>query len=183
MNRILQILITIAVSTTVYGQNVSVKTEKTEYKIEETITLVYEVKAKVDSVSKLTVGNFKIINGPRTSQSVSTINGQTTLTYNLTYEIKANASGTIEIISPTFYSDNQESIAEKLNLTISGNKLSDKEIEELNFNEFKDNSFKPNGTLRYVLSETFGFVEEFNDFQWTFKRKLTKREIGKFRKK
>lgn len=172
----------IAISTTTYGQNVTIKTAKNEYKIDETITLIYEIKAKVDSVGKLKGENFEIINNPKKSQSVSVIDGQTSLTYNLTYKIKAVTPGTIEIISPIFYANNQEFVAKKLSLTISGDKLSDREIEENNFNEFKDNSNRPpNGTLRYVLSDTFGYVEEFNNFKWTFKRRLTKKEIKRLR--
>jgi len=182
MNRIFQLLITFVASTNVYGQSVSVETEKAGYKIEEIITIVFVVKSKVDSVSKLTLGNYKIINGPIKSQSVSTINGETTLIYNLTYEIKANNPGTIEIISPTFYVENQELKAEILNLTISANKLTEKEIDQIKFDEFFDKSIKPIGTISFVLSDSFGYIEEFNNNQWTFKRRLTKKEIRKLRK-
>jgi len=183
MNRIFHLLIALVSSITIYGQNVSIKTEKAEYKIEETIILVFEVKAKVDSVSKLAVGNYRIINGPSKSQSVSTINEETTFIYNLIYEIKANSTGTIEIISPTFYIENQELKAEILNLTISGNKLTEKEIDEIKFNEFINESIKPSGTIRYVLSDSYGYIEKFNNIEWTFERRLKKKEIRKLRKK
>ncbi len=183
MRKTLQTLILIFGSTITYGQIILAKTEKNEYKIDETITLVYEAKAKVDSVDIFSGTNFIIISGPLKSNSSSTINGKTTYIYTLTYEIKALTTETIEIISPTFYIDNQKHKAEKLILTISGKKLTDKEIDEIEFNKFKDESIKPNGTLRFVLSDKYGYTEEFKDFQWTFKRRLTKKELAKLRKK
>ena len=69
-----------------------------------------------------------------------------------------------------------------LSLTISEIALTEKEIEEINFNDFKDDSIKPDGTIRLVLSDKFGYVEEFNAFQWKFKRRLSKKEIKKLRK-
>jgi len=183
MNRIFHLLIAFVASTTVSGQNVSVKTDKADYKMEETIDLVFEVHAKVDSVGKLAVGNYRIINGPRKSQSFSTINGETTLIYILTFEIKANYPGTIEIISPTFYIENQELKAEILNLTISGNKLTEKEIDEIKFNEFINESIKPSGTIRYVLSDSYGYIEKFNNIEWTFERRLKKKKLENLEKK
>lgn len=177
------ILSTIIASTITYGQNVTVKTEKKIYKIDETIALVFEVNAKVDSSDRLKGTNFKILNGPSTSQSESTLNGQSNISYSLKYEIKAENSGQLEIISPTFFIGNKKYKADDLFLTISGTKLTDKEIEEFNFNEFKENSIKPNGTVRFILSGDFGYIEEFKDFQWIFKRRLTKKEISKLNKK
>ena len=161
MNKTILILLTIIASTITNGQNVIVKTEKYDYKIDETIKLVFEVNAKVDSTSQIKGANFKVINGPRKNQSTSIVNGQTTLLYSLTYEIQA----------------------ENLLFTISGTKLTNKEIEEINFNKFKDKPIKPDGTIRIVLSDNFGYIEEFKGFEWKFKRKLTKKEIAKLRKK
>ncbi len=183
MNKTILILLTIIASTITNGQNVIVKTEKYDYKIDETIKLVFEVNAKVDSTSQIKGANFKVINGPRKNQSTSIVNGQTTLLYSLTYEIQAENPGKLEIITPTFYIDNKEHKAENLLLTISGTKLTNKEIEEINFNKFKDKPIKPDGTIRIVLSDNFGYIEEFKGFEWKFKRKLTKKEIAKLRKK
>ena len=183
MNKTILILLTIIASTITNGQNVIVKTEKYDYKIDETIKLVFEVNAKVDSTSQIKGTNFKVINGPRKNQSTSTVNGQTTLLYSLTYEIQAENPGKLEIITPTFYIDNKEHKAENLLLTISGTKLTNKEIEEINFNKFKDKSIKPDGTIRIVLSDNFGYIEEFKSFEWKFKRRLTKKEIAKLKKK
>jgi hypothetical protein len=180
--KILLILSTIIVYTVSYGQHVSVKTEKKNYKIDETITLIFEVNSNVDSSGLIKGTNFKILKGPRKNQSVSTINGQTNISYSLTYEIQAEKPGKLEIISPTFYIDNKEYKANDILLSISGIKLTDKEIDEINFNEFKDNSIRPNGTLRFIITSEFGYIEEFKDFQWKFKRRLTKKEIAKLSK-
>jgi len=183
MKKTILILLTILASTITNGQNVIVKTEKNDYKIDETIKLVFEVNAKVDSTAQIKGTNFKVINVPRKNKSTSTVNGQTTLSYSLTYEIQAVNPGKLEIISPTFYIDNKEHKAENLLLTISGTKLTDKEIEEINFNKFKEKSIKPDGTIRIVISDNFGYIEEFKSFEWKFKRRLSKKEIAKLRKK
>lgn len=173
----------ILVSTLFYGQEVVVKTEKSEYKIDETITLVYEVKAKVDSESKLNGKNFTLIDGPKNRQYTTTRGGETTITFTATYRIKAISPGTIEVISPIFYFDNQQKKASNLVLTISDKKLTDQEIDEINFNEFKENSAKQKDALRFVLSDRFGYIEKFNGSQWEFKRRLSQEEVENLNKK
>ena len=93
MKKIVLAIFTIIASTISYGQNVTVRTEKKDYKIFEIITLVYEVNSKVDSTDHIKGKNFKILNAPTNYRTVSTINGETTLTYTLTYKIKAQKLG------------------------------------------------------------------------------------------
>ncbi len=145
--------------------------------------MVFEIKAKVDSVGPFLESNFRILNQPRNSSHSSTVNGESTYSYSITYELRAMAPGNLEIISPVFYLENQEQKIGKLTLTISGKKLNAQEIDELNFRVFLDSAFKPNGTLRYVISGNFGFIEEYYASQWIFKRRLTKREIKKIGKR
>lgn len=76
-----------------------------------------------------------------------------------------------------FYIENKEYRAENILLTISGTTLTEKEIEELRFKEFMDKSVKPDGTIRFVVSNNFGYVEEFRGVEWIFLRRLTKKEI------
>jgi hypothetical protein len=166
-----------------YGQELLVKTEKTTYKIDETITVVFEINAKVDSVGQFFENNFRILNKPSQSSQSSTVNGETSYFFSVTYELKAIVPGKIEIISPIFYLENREQKTEKLMLTISGSKLNQQEIEDINFKVFVDSAIKPNGTLRYVIAGNFGYVEEYNEAQWIYKRRLSKREVKRMGKR
>lgn len=166
-----------------YGQEVLVKTEKSVYKIDEPITLVYEVKAKVDSQGMLNGTNFTLIDGPKNKQSTSTRGDVTSITFTATYRIKANSPGTIEVISPLFNFDNLQKKAPNLVLKISDSKLTDQEIDEINFKEFQNNSSKQKDALRFVVSDRFGYIEQFNGSQWEFKRRLSKEEVENLNKK
>jgi len=175
-------ILSIIASAAGYGQNVKVRTEKMDYKFFETITVVYEVNSMVDSIEHIKGKNFKILETPTNYRTVSTINGNTTLTYTLNYKIKATKIGKLEIVSPAFYIGGKAYEAEILSLNISDMNLTDKEIEEINFNDFKDDSVKPEGTIRIVLSDEFGYVEEFKTLKWNYKRRLSKKEIKKIKK-
>ncbi len=183
MKKTVKTILLLLISVITYGQEITVKTDKPEYKIDEIIYLEYEIKAQVDSVDILSEANFKIIHAPGTSTSTSTINDKTTYRYTLKYELKALYPGTIEIISPTFYFENHRKKAEKIILKITGDRLTEKEIDEIEFNTFKEKSIYPNGTLRFIVSGKFGYIEEFNNFQWIFIRRLTPKEIAKLKKK
>jgi hypothetical protein len=63
-----------------FGQNVDVTLDRRDYKIEEIITVVYEIKDIVDSESELSGANFTIISGPYKSNSISSVNGETEYT-------------------------------------------------------------------------------------------------------
>ena len=164
-------------ATAIYAQDVTLKTEKKEYKIDETITLVFEIKAKVDSEGSLSGTNFTVIDGPKKRQSTATKDGKTIMTYTSTYRIKANSPGLMSLVSPTFYLNGQEKNAGNFTLKVKDDKLTEVEKDEINFNEFKENATKHNGALRYVVSDNFGFIEQFNGSQWEFKRRLSKEEL------
>ena len=63
-------------STAIYAQDVTLKTEKKEYKIDENITLVFEVKATVDSETTLNGTNFTLIDGPKKRLATTTKDGK-----------------------------------------------------------------------------------------------------------
>lgn len=170
-------------STAFYAQEVSIKTEKKEYKIDEIITLIYEVKAKVDSQTALNGTNFTLVDGPKNRQSTTNKGTETTITFTSTYRVKANAPGTVEVFSPTFNFNNLQKKAENLVVKVSDKKLTEIEKDEINFNEFKDNSAKLKGTMRFVLSDNFGYIEKFNGSQWEFHRRLSKDEVDNLAKK
>ncbi len=183
MKSLMSAALILLVSTLFYGQDVILKTEKKHYKIDETITLVFEIKAKVDSESTLNGANFTLIDGPKKRQSTTTKDGQTSTTFTATYRIKANSPGIVTVISPTFHFNNQEKGAGKFTFKVIDNRLSDIEKDEINFNEFKEKSAKLNGAVRFVLSDNYGFIEKFNGAQWEFKRRLSKEEVESLSKK
>ena len=165
------------ISTTFYGQDVSLKAEKKNYKIDETIILIFEIKAKVDSESTLSGTNFTLIDGPKKRLSTTSKAGETSTIFTSTYRIKANSPGLVEIISPTFNFDSQAKSAGKFTFKVTEDRLTDLEKDEINFNDFKENSAKQNGSMRYVLSDNFGFIEIFNGSEWEFTRRLSQEEI------
>lgn len=164
-------------STIFFGQEITVTTDKTEYKIDEPITLIYEVDGKVDSQSGLTGTNFKRIDGPKNKQTSSTTSGKTTATFTASYKLKAIMPGTMEVISPKFRFGSTEKSGKNVVVKISADKLTETEIDAIKFNEFKENNTKQNGAMRFVISENYGFIEKYNGSQWEFKRRLSKEEI------
>ena len=171
------------ISTSFYAQDVTLKTEKREYKIDEAITLVFEVKAKVDSEGALSGTNFTILDGPKKRQFTATKDGVTTQTYTSTYKIKGNSPGLVSIVSPTFNYNSQEKTAGKITLKVIDDKLTASEKDEINFNEFRENASKHNGALRFIVTDNFGFIEKFNGSQWEFVRRLSKDEVTTMSKK
>lgn len=170
-------------SIAIYAQEVVVKAEKSEYKIDEIITLVYEVKAKVDSQTPLSGTNFTLVDGPKNRQSTTTRDSETSITFTSTYRIKTNTAGKVEVISPTFNFNSIQKKAPNLILKVSNAKLTDIEKDQINFNEFKENSAKLKGTMRFVVSDNFGYIENFNGSQWEFNRRLSKEEVENLAKK
>ena len=82
-----------------------------------------------------------------------------------------------------FYFNNEQKKANNLTLKVTDKKLTDVEKDQINFNEFKDNSAKLKGTMRFVLSDNYGYIEKFNGSQWEFDRRLSKDEVDNLAKK
>ena len=167
---------------TVFGQKVKSSSDKKSYKIEEKITLEFEVKASVDSISNLQTQGFFIVSGPNKSTSYSIIDGKTEKNFNLKYVIKASQAGKLSISSPSFYILGEEYKAPTLTVTITGENLTEAEMKKLEFDRFRENSIKPTGTLRYVLSDSLGYIESYDVPTWKFIRSLTQDEILQLKK-
>lgn len=183
MKRILFVLIHLFLFTHAYAQKVVSNTEKKEYKIEEKIMVDFEVKSLVDSTSKFMEGNYKITSGPMKSKSTSSINGKTESTFKLSYEIKALNIGKVKIESPVFYINGEANKAPSIELSIIDDDLTSKEIDEMGYKEFLNSNYTANGTLRYVLNEKYGYLEEFQNVKWEFVRRMTSKEIAKLKVK
>ncbi|HNP99616.1 MAG TPA: BatD family protein, partial [Bacteroidia bacterium] len=122
--------------TLVYGQKVTSFTEKKDYKIEEKITVEFEVKAEVDSNTNLICDGFTIVKGPSKSTSYSITNGKIENSYRLTYVLKANRVGEIWVPSPYFYIMGKPEMGPIIVLKISGENLSEEELKKLQIDSF-----------------------------------------------
>ena len=101
MRRLCSFIILAFSFTLVYGQKVTSFTEKKDYKIEEKITVEFEVKAEVDSNTNLICDGFTIVKGPSKALLIPITNGKIENSYRLTYVLKANRVG--EIWVPTVF--------------------------------------------------------------------------------
>ncbi len=169
--------------TLVYGQKVTSFTEKKEYKIEEKITVEFEVNAEVDSNTSLICNGFTILKGPSKSTSYSINNGKIANSYRLTYVLKANRVGEIWVPSPYFYIKGKPEMGPIIVLKISGNNLSEEELKKLQIDSFRESYVKPSGTLRYVVGDSLGYIEVYNVPNWDFVRALTTEEVIKLKQK
>jgi hypothetical protein len=141
------------------------------------------VKEEFDSISEIDLSNFKIINGPIKSSDNSNINGIKEYKHKLSYKLTPKSDGKFIIHSPIYYLKNEKINGENLIITIENNKLSVEEKRLIKLKKIAENFSKPEGTIRFVILNEIGYVEEFNNKKWEFKGELTKKEIKKLRKK
>lgn len=158
------------------------KSKKKEYKIDETISLIYEVDASIDSVGKLENGDFEVVMGPSKTSSFSMLNNVPSYTFTLKYRISPNFPGKQKIKSPLFFIDGKVLRAKDLKLNIANDRLTAKEQEEIEFNKFRNGPKEIQGTLRYIVSDTFGYIEKYYDDEWQFQRRLTTEELQNLQK-
>ena len=169
--------------TSAFGQIVKSSTEKREYKIDETITINFEAKLKVDSTTKLVVNNFIVMTGPEISSTYSITDGKKENSYHLSYKIKATRVGKLIIASPDFYAQGELYIALPITLSITGENMTTAELKKIELDRFRENFVKPTGTLRYVLFDSLGYIEAYDSPNWNFVRALTIEEIEQLKKK
>ena len=165
------------------AQEATIKTEKLNYKIDEEIQLVFEATKEFDSISESDLSDFKIINGPIKSTDNSNINGVKEYKQKLSYKLSPKSAGKFTIHSPIYYLRNEKIIGENLIITIENNKLSAEEKRLIELKKIAEKFSKPEGTIRFVILNGIGYVEEFDNKKWEFKRELTKKEIKKLSKK
>ena len=193
MTRTIILLLVLISNSYSYGQTAIVSTEKTEYKTNEEIEIQYEINQIVDSVSYLKEQGFYVIDKPTKSLS-STKNTQYTGTaseiktivseYSSTYRYKIIAiqPGELKILSPTFYINGIGITADSIKLKITGKALNADELENLKLNIFICSSVIPDGTIKITYSDKYGFIEKYYDSKWHIERKLTNKEIKKYKK-
>lgn len=179
---ILCIIVQTGLISFVYGQEVKIDVEKKQYKLDEKIEVKFVIDFNEDSITVPKFDGFDLIGGPSTSSSTSIINGETQYNKSWTYYLRPINGGDLLIKTPVyFYKGKQITNKETINVSVS--ELSNKEKQDIRFKAFVEDSFKPNGTLRYTLDDSFGYIEIFRDYKWNFHRKLSDEEIMILKKK
>ncbi|MES2543906.1 MAG: BatD family protein [Bacteroidota bacterium] len=170
--------------TSVCAQDVVINTEKLLYKIDEEITVKFECNKEVDSLQNIEFENFIILNhGPSKSKNSSSINGVKENSTTLIYKLKAKHEGDLKLISPIFYSGKNQYKASEITLTIYQEKLTLEEQKNIKLKNFVSATFKPKGTIRFVILEEMGYIEENQNNKWIFIRELTEREMKRLKQK
>lgn len=182
MKKLILITLFLFSITYTFGQEATVTTDKMEYKFDEIIELTFKLNAKFDSLEIPNLENFKIISGPNESFSVSIQNGITTQSKTSTYRIKPLVSGQLKIMSATFYKDGKEIKGNPIIIKVDPSTLTDKEIQEKEYQNFIEDGIKPKGTTRIMLHESKGYIEILGERGWKFHRRLTNEEIEQVKK-
>jgi hypothetical protein len=158
-------------------QGLKIKLEKLEYKVNDTIALTFETNVNVDSVDKIDLSQFEIIDGLSTNSTISKVNGITSNSYSMTLKISSIKPGKIKIIAPAIYNAGKKISGEEKYIEVTGKALTSEELKKREFKMLVNKSEKPKGTRRFIINEDMGYVELFNGTLWVYERKLTTEEI------
>lgn len=174
---ILGIIVQIGVFSTVFGQKVKIEIEERQCKLDEKIEVKFVIDFNEDSIKVSDFNGFDLIGGTSTSTSISIINGEKQYSKSWTYYLRPLTSGDLIIESPIFYYCSKQ-IKDTKTIVVSESDLTEKEKQDIKFNAFVEDSFKPDGTLRYTVNDSFGYIEIFHDYKWNFYRRLTDYEMS-----
>jgi hypothetical protein len=117
------------------------------------------------------------VNGPSTSTNASTVNGKTTYSSQISYVVKVLKPGKIEFQSPTYSFKGNTYQDKPVTIKITGDELTAEQLDKIEFENFVDHKCKSNGNFRIVFSKEMGFIQKFENDEWTFVRRLRKSEI------
>ena len=165
-----------------YSQEASTKIDKLNFKLDEEINLVFIVNKKFDSIKKVDLSDFKILEHPTESSNNTTINNKYEYEHKITCKIAAKSPGKYTIIPPKYYFQNNVVTSDEITITIENEKLTEDERKAIELKKISLKLFKPEGTIRYTLIEDNGYIEEFKNKNWVFLRILTKREVKRLKK-
>jgi hypothetical protein len=166
-------------TSSVAAQNILIQTDKTEYKFDELVQLVYQTDFREDSIKFPAFSGLYRVSGPNTARSQSVKNGVAEMSNSWTYSLRLTQSGNIQIEGPIAYVNGQAIKVKPLIINVLPSNLTEEELADLKFDLFVENSLKPEGTLRYILNEEYGYIEVFKDFSWQFLRRLSEAELKK----
>ncbi len=159
------------------------KSDKLHYKSDEEIQLIFSVNQKFDSVSKIDLSDFEILDGPIVKVNTENVNNQKIYEHSISYKVIPKTSGTFIIIPPLYYFEGKEITSNRIQITVEESVLTPDEKKENYFKKLAVKQSKPEGTIRFTLLEDGGYVEEFRNKNWVFIRLLTKKEIRLLTKK
>ena len=159
------------------AQTVEIKTDTLEYKLDEKFEISFETDFSPDSNSVISFPKFEIISGPIRNHKMTSMAGVITSSVKITYTLRPIVPGSFEIASPVFYDNSTAYQGQPVTITIIGEPLNAQEVEALEFVMFTEKSIKPEGTTRLVFKDEFGYIEEYTNSKWAYKRRLTQLEL------
>ncbi len=107
------------ISSTTSAQSIEVATDKTGYKLDETIKLKYISSIKIDSIKQGNLDNFEIIKKPVSIDQYYE-NGKIVSKYVRSFFLKAKKPGPFLIDSPEFYFKGNVLRSKPIKITITG---------------------------------------------------------------
>jgi hypothetical protein len=158
-------------------QTAVIKVDKTEFRLEEEIKIIFEIDAKIDSATTVHLDEFNIISGPQDSQSTSTVNSETNYKKTTAYTITPKYPGIFTIESPQYSVQGKLITSNPVTITVENLKLTDVEKRLADLKKYAQSFKKDEGTVRFVVSGDVGYVEEFQNGKWAFIRALSNIEI------
>ncbi len=176
------ILLQILSISILFAQDVSIEVEKEIYKFDEEIVITYKIDFKADSIKKPIFKNLKLIGGVAESSSMSVVNGEENYSKTWTYRLRPIQRGKIYIEIPSIFLNGKRIKSPKKTILVLDSKMTEQELKKHQFKIFVEDDLKPKGTYRYVLGETFGYIEIYGELDWEFHRKLTESEFSLIKK-
>lgn len=76
--------------------------------------------------------------------------------------------GSFEIKSPIYNFGKHPILGANLIITVENNAFTEKDKRIIEMKKISEKSSKPEGTLRFVVVEKIGYVEEFRNNKWEF---------------
>ena len=161
------------------AQEVNIIVAKNKFRLNDEISISFNVNSSIDSIAPFNPENFKIISEAKKYSSSSYSNNEFVKIYNVLYVLKAESEGIFTITSPIIFSKGKELEKKEIKIEIT-EKISD--INEEDFKKFKNQIFKPEGTTRYTINGDFGYIEIYKNSKWEFYKQLSKDEISEIQK-
>lgn len=171
-------LIFILIGLNAKGQSIKFILSKEAYKVNEEFLVMFESSIKIDSIGEFFNENLKVIKGPNKNEFISKKNGVEEYILKIDYIVNPFKAGSVEVKAPIFYHEGLPITLESKSINILKGDVSEEEVIENNFDKFKAAALKPNGTTRYVIFDTYGYIEVFKIMKWEFFKNLTEKEVA-----
>ncbi|MBN4073064.1 BatD family protein [Crocinitomix catalasitica] len=156
---------------------VSVSSEKID--IKETITVKIHANFESDSIHWPTFEDFVMVEDPGTGVSSTNNNGHKTYSITRTYHLRAKRPGTIKLPTTTFYVDGKKMTSEVKSIRVSGNPLSQSDLDELEVLRLQaaEDDSEQKGLTRVVFNGEVGYIEKHDGNKWIYQKRLNEAEL------